>query len=130
MPRTAGVAGGGAEKALEPATYRRCGGGGAGKALRHYVPADDSMCKANGGDTKCPLQVCQLSRSSESIHFLTLRSRSFIRSHQSPGRLLRSEARASDLLPDYPEYKTPILSHETHPNYLNTDNYTPFEAVS
>ena len=28
LPRTAGVAGGGAEKALEPAAYRRCGGGG------------------------------------------------------------------------------------------------------
>ena len=34
--------------------------------------------------------------------------RSFIRFHQSPGWLLRSEARASDLSPDYyPEYKTP-----------------------
>ena len=27
-------------------------------------------------------------------------------------------ARASDLFPDYPEYKTPTLSYETHPNYL------------
>ena len=26
-----------------------------------------------GGDTECPLQVCQLSRSSESTHFLSLR---------------------------------------------------------
>ena len=30
----AGGGGGGAEKALEPAAYRRCGGGGAEKALR------------------------------------------------------------------------------------------------
>ena len=83
-----------------------------------------------GGDTKCPLQVCQLSRSLESTHFLSLRSRSFIRFHQSPGWLLRSEARASDLIPNFPEYKTPTLSYETHPNYLNLDNYKPFEAVS
>ena len=26
-----------------------------------------------GGDTECPLQVCHLSRSSESTHFLSLR---------------------------------------------------------
>ena len=63
-----------------------------------------------------------------SISF-SLRSRSFIRFHQSAGWLLRSEARASDLFPDYPEYKTMSLSYETHPNYLNTDNYRPFEAV-
>ena len=25
---------------------------------------------------------------------------------------------ASDLFPDYPKYKTPPLSYETHPNYL------------
>ena len=83
-----------------------------------------------GGDTECPLQVCELSRSSESFHFLSLRSRSFIRFHQSPGWLLRSETRASDLFPDYPEYKTPTLSFETHPNDLNSNNYRPFEAVS
>ena len=31
------------------------------------------LCKVIGGDTECPLQVCQLSRSSESTHFLCLR---------------------------------------------------------
>ena len=56
--------------------------------------------------------------------------RSFTRFLQSPGWLLRSEARASDLFSDYPEYKTPTLSYETHPNYLSSDNYRPFEAVS
>ena len=30
-------------------------------------------CKVIGGDTECPLQVCLLSRSSESTHFLCLR---------------------------------------------------------
>ena len=75
-------------------------------------------CNVIGRDTECPLQVCQLSRSSESIHFLSLRSRSFIRFHQSPGWLLRSEARASDVFPDYPEYETPTLSYKAHPNYL------------
>ena len=30
----------------------------------------------------------------------------------------RSEARASDLFPNFPEYKTPTLSYETHPNDL------------
>ena len=34
---------------------------------------DDAICKVIGGDTECPLQVCQLSRSSESTHFLCLR---------------------------------------------------------
>ena len=32
-----------------------------------------SYCKVIGGDTECPLQVCQLSRSSESTHFFFLR---------------------------------------------------------
>ena len=40
------------------------------------------------------------------------------------------EARAFDLFPDYPEYIKPTLSYETHPNYLNSANYRPFEAVS
>ena len=34
---------------------------------------DDAICKAINGDTECPLQVCQLSWSSESTHFLCLR---------------------------------------------------------
>ena len=41
-----------------------------------------------------------------------------IRFHQSPRQLLRSEARASDLLLNFPEYKTPTLSYEAHPNDL------------
>ena len=32
---------------------------------------------------------------------------------------MRSETRASDLFPDYPEYNSPTLSYETHPTYLN-----------
>ena len=36
-------------------------------------PAVDAICKVIGGYTECPLQVCQLSRSSESTHFLCLR---------------------------------------------------------
>ena len=32
-----------------------------------------AYCKVTGGDTECSLQVCQLSRSSESTHFLCLR---------------------------------------------------------
>ena len=31
-------------------------------------------CKGIGGDTECPLQVCRMSRSSESTHFLCLRT--------------------------------------------------------
>ena len=42
----------------------------------------------------------------------------------SPGWLLRSEGRASDLFPDYPEYKTPTLSYETHPKYLQIRTIT------
>ena len=34
---------------------------------------DDAICKVIGGDTEYPLQVCQLSRSSESTHFACLR---------------------------------------------------------
>ena len=30
------------------------------------------LYKVIGGDTECPLQVCQLSRSSESTHFIFL----------------------------------------------------------
>ena len=87
------------------------------------------MCEVIGGNTECPLQVFQLSRSSESTHFLSLLSRSFIRFHQSPGWLLRSEVRASNLFPDYSEYITPTLSYETHQIISNVDNYRPFEAV-
>ena len=46
------------------------------------------------------------------------RRRCFIRFHQSPRWLLRSEARASDLFPNFPEYETQTLSYETHPNDL------------
>ena len=53
-----------------------------------------------------------------SLSFLRRDIALFIRFHQSPGSLLRSEARASDLLPNFPEYKTPTLSYETHPNDL------------
>ena len=53
-----------------------------------------------------------------------------IRSHQSAGLLLRSEARASDLFPIHPEYKTPTLSYKIHPNDLKFDNYSRFKAVS
>ena len=78
-----------------------------------------------GGDTECPLHVCQLSRPSDSSHFLC---RSFIRFHQSPGWLLRSEARASDLIPNFSVYKTPALSHETRPNYLKFGNLQAFRG--
>ena len=36
-------------------------------------PAVDAICKVIDGDTECPLQVYQLSRSSESTHFLCIR---------------------------------------------------------
>ena len=36
---------GGAEKALEPAAYHRCGGGGAGKALRHTNHRKGTMAR-------------------------------------------------------------------------------------
>ena len=36
-------------------------------------PAVDATRKVIVGHTECPLQVCQLSRSSESTHFLCLR---------------------------------------------------------
>ena len=37
------------------------------------MPGAHGIYKVIGGDTECPLQVCQLSRSSESTHFLLLR---------------------------------------------------------
>ena len=59
-------------------TYRRCGGEGGRKGSRTCrIPqvwrGGQERCKVIGGDTECPLQVCQLSRSSESTHFLSLR---------------------------------------------------------
>ena len=67
-----------------------------------------------------------------STHFLSLSRHVelYIWFHQRPGWLRRSEARASDLSPDYPEYTTPTLSYETHLNDLNLDSYRPLEAVS
>ena len=38
-----------------------------------FCPADDAILGVLAGDTECPLQVCQLSRSSESTHFPSLR---------------------------------------------------------
>ena len=40
--------------------------------VEHQIRTQDgivSVVKLIGGDTECPLQVCQLSRSSESTHF-------------------------------------------------------------
>ena len=36
-------------------------------------PAVDATCEVLGGDTECPLQVCQLRRSSKSTHVRFLR---------------------------------------------------------
>ena len=74
---------GGTEKALEPAACRRCGGGGRkGSTVNQRqdwkpivisragsVLPTTPYVKLKVGDTECPLQVCQLSRSSESTHF-------------------------------------------------------------
>ena len=54
--------------------------------------------------------------------------RSLIRCHQSPGQLPRSEARASYLFPNVPEYKTPTLSYETHPNELKFGKIQAFRG--
>ena len=35
-----------------------------------------------------------------------------------PSRVFQMEARASNLSPNFSEYKTPTLSYETHPNDL------------
>ena len=42
-------------------------------AWRGVSPAVDAICKVIDGGTECPLQVCQLSRSTENTHFLSLR---------------------------------------------------------
>ena len=77
-----------------------------------------------GGDTECPLQVCQSSRSSESARFRSLRRDVLIAlldSTRAPDgfRDRRHVPPISDLFPDYPQYKSPTLSYETHPSYLN-----------
>ena len=94
-----------------------------------HKPAFPSCCvRVYRAETQeCPLQVCQLSRSSESTYFLSfLRDVALFKFHQSPGWLMRSGARASDLFPDNHECKTPSLSYETHPSSLNSDSYRPF----
>ena len=77
-------------------------------------------CNVISGDTECPLHVCQLSRSSESTrHFFRRRYVAlFDSTWQSPGYILRSEARASDLFPNCPGCRTPTLWYETDPNNL------------
>ena len=86
------------------------------RSVRKYIPGYVEIMVE---DTECPLQVCQLSRSSESNHFRFLRKDvALFVPPESPGQLLRSEARASDLLPNFPEYKTPTLLYKTHPNDL------------
>ena len=42
--------------------------------------------------------------------------------------LLRTQARASVLFPDYPEWKTPALSYKTRLNYFNSDHCRPFRG--
>ena len=71
LPRAAGVAGGGRKGSRTcgiPPVWR----GAAGKALRQVLPSTPFV-RLLGGDTECAVQVCQLSRSSESTHFLCLR---------------------------------------------------------
>ena len=139
LPRTVGVAGG-AEKALEPAAYRRYGGGGqerlygkptTGKVLWRFCPADDAICKITDGDTECPLRVCQLSRSSESTHFLCLRR----------DVVLFDSTRAPDSFGDrrhvppiyfltFPNIKREPYHTKSTQMISNSDNYRPFEAVS
>ena len=105
---------------------RRAGGLGGGGGLEH-----SPIVKLKVEDTECPLQVCQLSRSSESTHFRFLRRDVVLFvSTRALGQLLRSEARASDLLPNFPEYKTPTISYETHPHDLKFGYLQAFEAVS
>ena len=78
------------------------------------------------GDTECPLHVCQLSRPSDSTHFLGHQS-FIIRFHQSPGWVLRSEARsearASDLFPNFPEDKTPAY-HTKRVQIISIQKFT------
>ena len=52
-------------------------------------------------------------------------------STRAPAWLLGSEARASDLFPNFPEYKT-LQPYHTKPIQIisNSENYRPFEAVS
>ena len=40
--------------------------------LHKHIEVVDATCHVIGGDAECPLQVCQLSRSLESTHFLVL----------------------------------------------------------
>ena len=63
-----------------------------------------SVCKGVGWDTECPLQVCQLSRSSESTHVFDLkRDVASLDSARAPDDFWERRGRASVLFPDYPE---------------------------
>ena len=90
-----------------------------------------AYCKVTDGDTDCPLQVCQLSRSSESTHFL------FVRRDVA----LFDSTRAPDSFWD--RRHMPPIYFLTSPNIKrqpyhakpiqmvsNSDNDRPFEAVS
>ena len=110
----------GAEKILAPPACLPCGDGG--QERLYSKPTTETLRKGTmatcrrrhnvkvfGGGTECPIQVCQLSRFSESTQFFILGSNGVIRYHESPECLSRSKARASFLFRNFPDYETHTL---------------------
>ena len=110
--------------------WKEVGGVGAGGIIMVDVGLEPTIQKKHrlsttpfvrllGGNTECPPQVCHLSRSSESTHFLCLRRDVALfdsikaldgfrdRRHVPPIYFL-----------NFPEYQTPTISYETHPHNL------------
>ena len=88
------------------------------------------VCKGIGGDTECPLQVCQLSRSSESTHFLFLRRDvALFDSTRAPDGFLERRHVPPIYFLTIPNTNRQPSNTKPIQTISNTDKYRPFEAV-
>ena len=87
--------------------------------------------KLKVGDTECPLQVCQLSRSSESTHFRSLRRDVALFVSTKVRDSFRDRRHVPPIyFLTFPNIKRQPYHTKPIQMISSSDNYRPFEAVS
>ena len=100
-------------------------------STRSVLPSTPHTCKVIGGDTECPLQVCQLSRSSESTHFHFLpRDVALFGSTRAPDSFQDRRLVPPIYILTFPNIKSQPYHRKPIQMISRSDNYRPFEAVS
>ena len=96
-----------------------------------FVFSSPGRCKFKGGDTECPLQDCQLSRSSESTHFLRLRRDvALFDSTRAPDSFCDRRHVPAIYFLTFPTIKRQPYHTKPIQMISSEDSYGPFEAVS